>query len=204
MLILITTILISVCRSAFQLSFERWRHYHNALALTLLLLVLSHSLFARDDLKNVAVCTIWAVLITTALGSYLFHRVVRPRIEGTAYEVASVHQDGPDVWMIDLRRTDAQPIPAYAPIIGRGEADPSMRRSVAVKTNRIVFCFLLLRFLEQSRFLCRTYNRIAKRRGRRLSPNLLIAGSRPPSIRTLSGPFQVRCTFGFFIEALQS
>jgi len=37
-----------------------------------------------------------------------------------------------------------------------------------------------------------------------LSPNLLIAGSRPPSIRTLIGPFQVRCTFGFFIEALQS
>jgi len=113
---LLLTVVISLFRQAFHLSFERWRNLHNGLALSVLGLGFVHSLFTGNDLESGFLRWFWMALFAVALISYLYHRGPLHHVLGKhsySYEITDLRQETHDTWTVQMRPKDERQIPSH-------------------------------------------------------------------------------------------
>ncbi|MCS7466380.1 ferredoxin reductase family protein [Stieleria sp. ICT_E10.1] len=98
LLLLLVHILISVFRRSLRLSFERWRVFHDSLAIAIIALALLHSWYAGGDLSALPMQILWVLLGGAAIAAFVWHRLIRPRrLASKPYRVDDVRQESPDV-----------------------------------------------------------------------------------------------------------
>jgi predicted ferric reductase len=110
------TVVISLYRQAFRLSFEKWRNLHNGLALSVLGLGFIHSLFTGNDLESGFLRWFWMALLAVALVSYLYHRGPLHHVLGKhsyAYEITDLRQETHDTWTVEMRAKDERRIQGH-------------------------------------------------------------------------------------------
>ncbi|MBI2806698.1 MAG: ferric reductase-like transmembrane domain-containing protein [Planctomycetes bacterium] len=116
LLVLLTLVGISWFRLALCLEYERWRRWHNALAVLLLALGFVHSWNAGRDPTAGPLRFLWPGLVGAAALAYLYHRVVRPFwLWRHPYRVVEVIQETPEVWTIKLRPPEGRRLGDYLP-----------------------------------------------------------------------------------------
>lgn len=115
-LVLLTHVSISWFRLALRLEYERWRRWHNGLAVLLLVVGFVHSWNAGDDPSAAPLRFLWPGMVGAAGVAYLYHRVVRPVLLWRhPYRVVEVIQETPDVWTIKLRPPEGRQCYDYLP-----------------------------------------------------------------------------------------
>lgn len=116
LLVLLTHVTISWFRLALRLEYERWRRWHNGLAVLLLVLGFVHSWNAGQDPTTGPLRFLWPGMVGVALVAYLYHRVARPIwLWRHPYTVVEVVQESPDVWTIKLRPQQGRRCCDYLP-----------------------------------------------------------------------------------------
>ena len=86
-----------------RIRFETWRNIHDVLGPFLLGVIFVHSFFQGGDLKMVQLASFWAVVSGAAAATFVYHRLVRPRLlRRHAYNVIDVHKETGDVWTVKL------------------------------------------------------------------------------------------------------
>ena len=103
LLIMLVHVLLASLRFIIKLNYETWRFVHNLGAVLILSLGFFHSWNAGGDLQLSSMKALWAVLLFTAVASYLWHRVVRPvLLRRTPYKVIEVRREADGVWTISI------------------------------------------------------------------------------------------------------
>lgn len=116
LLVLIVHVSISWFRLALRLEYQRWRRWHNGLALLLLALGFVHSWNAGRDPSTGPLRFLWPGMVGVALAAYLYHRVARPAwLWRHPYRVVEVIRETPDVWTIKLRPPEGRRCSDYLP-----------------------------------------------------------------------------------------
>lgn len=116
LLTVLVTVVISLFRKAFHLSFERWRNLHNGLALLVLGLGFIHSLFTGNDLESGFLRWFWFSLLVVALVSYFYHRGPLHHVLGKhsyTYEITDLRQETHDTWTVEMRATEERQIHSH-------------------------------------------------------------------------------------------
>ena len=107
--LLLLHVMVSVSRRLIRLPYEKWRRLHNPMALAILILGFVHSLAAGDDMHGGAVF-VWAAVMATALGFWLYSHLVRPRLLlRRPFRVIGVKAEAPRVWTLTLERRGDRP-----------------------------------------------------------------------------------------------
>lgn len=116
LVLVILNVLISIYQGKIKLSFEKWRLGHDALALSILILIFLHSWFAGGDLKILSMQVLWIGMLLLAAVIFFYHRLFRPaQIRNQPYQVKEVQQETNDVWTIKLIPPQGQTIDDYLP-----------------------------------------------------------------------------------------
>ncbi len=103
LMILLVHVLLAMLRFVIQLNYQTWRFLHNLGALVVFPLAFFHSWNAGGDFELPALKMFWLALFASALGAFLWHRLVRPiALSRRPYTVTEVQQETPDVWTIKL------------------------------------------------------------------------------------------------------
>jgi predicted ferric reductase len=101
--LLVTHVVLAICRFVLRMEYQKWRRVHNVLALLILPLGFVHSWAAGGDLTLAPVRVLWVWLLMFAAIAYFWHRVVQPRwVSGWRYRVTDVSREARDVWTIKL------------------------------------------------------------------------------------------------------
>jgi predicted ferric reductase len=112
--LLLTQLVVSLARRVIRLSYDRWRSMHQPFALTVLTLGFVHGVTAGDDAQGAGLF-VWAVLLIVAMGSWVYARVVRPRmLLRRPYRVLEVRCEAPRVWTLTLKPPAGSPF-AFLP-----------------------------------------------------------------------------------------
>lgn len=102
-LILLVHVLLASFRGMMKLNYETWRFVHNLGAVLILSLGFFHSWNAGGDIQTIWMKSLWVVLLSVAVTSYLWHRVVRTLLlRRHPYKVTSVRKEAAGVWTIEL------------------------------------------------------------------------------------------------------
>ena len=116
LLVLLVHVSISWFRLALRLEYERWRRWHNVLAVLLLVLGFVHSWNAGSDPSAGPLRFLWPGMVGAAAVAYLYHRILRPMwLWRHPYRVVEVIQETPDVWTIKLAPPEGRPCYNYLP-----------------------------------------------------------------------------------------
>ena len=116
LLVLLTHVSLSWFRLSLRIEYERWRRWHNVLALLLLGLGFVHSWNAGHDLAADPLRFLWLGMLVVAVLAYSYHRIARPfLLWRQPYRVAEVIQETHDVWTIKLRPPEDQRCYGYLP-----------------------------------------------------------------------------------------
>jgi predicted ferric reductase len=103
LLSLVTVIFLSLFRKAIRLEYERWRAWHNVLAVTLLVLGFVHS-SSMGDLRPWPMRLVWGSMFGMAAIVYGYHRFLSPHHgRRSPFEVVEVRQETHDVWTLTFR-----------------------------------------------------------------------------------------------------
>ncbi len=103
LVLVVVHIFISLFQKPLGIKFEKWRHFHNILALVIFLMVFCHSWFAGQDLQNYPLKVLWPVILIFALGIFFYHRIFRPlSLACNPYRVLKVKNETENVWTITL------------------------------------------------------------------------------------------------------
>lgn len=112
--LLLFQVIASLLRRVIRLPHERWRRLHNAVALSTLAAGFVHSLAAGDDMYGGAIL-VWAAVPATAVGFWVYGRVVRPRrLLRHPFRVIEAKPEAPRVWTLTLEPRDGRPF-RFAP-----------------------------------------------------------------------------------------
>jgi predicted ferric reductase len=115
LLLLVTTVVIACVRKVIRLEYERWRRWHNILAVSVLVLGFVHR-SAMGVARTGPMGVLWAGLLGAALIAYFYHRIYWPyRGRLRPFEIVEVHQETPEVWTLRFRPTDLRPRTAHLP-----------------------------------------------------------------------------------------
>jgi predicted ferric reductase len=110
LLLLAAQVGTALLRRVMRLPYERWKQVHNAVALGILMLGFFHSMWAGDELRNSGGLTLWAVVPTIALATWLYSRTIRPHLLARRpFRVQSVSLEAPGVWTVTLSTPPGQP-----------------------------------------------------------------------------------------------
>jgi len=115
LVVLAAQILISVWQKKI-LEFQKWRRWHNGLALVILALAFSHSWVAGSDLNSFSLRALWIVIFSGAVGVYLWQKVIVPW-EGKKHpwRVSQVIEEAKGVTTLEVTPLGKTPLPVYAP-----------------------------------------------------------------------------------------
>jgi predicted ferric reductase len=103
LILLATLVIVALMRSAWRLSYERWRVAHNAVAVTILALGYVHAARMGDDLHGGWGVTVFVLPPTIALAALFYSRGVRPfLLARNAFRVHSIRSEAPRVWTLTL------------------------------------------------------------------------------------------------------
>ncbi len=103
LLIVLGHVLLASLRGIIKLNYETWRFVHNLGAVLILPLGFFHSWNAGGDFQTIWMKSLWVALPSVAVGSYLWHRVLRTLfLRRHPYKVTSVSQEAAGVWTIAL------------------------------------------------------------------------------------------------------
>lgn len=107
--LLLLQVIASLSRRVIRLSYDQWRRVHNPIAFTILTLGFIHSLAAGDDMTGAGVF-VWCLLVTAAVGLWLYSRVARPRLLlRDPFRMIEVRSEAPRVWTLTLEPPRRRP-----------------------------------------------------------------------------------------------
>jgi predicted ferric reductase len=113
LLALVVQWFISQFRERMHFEFQKWRLSHNALAVSILVLVFLHSYFSGQDLAQPAMRVLWPVALLAVAVVYVHHKLIRSMLRRKhPYEVVEVTPETPNVTTVKL-----------APPTGQGRYD---------------------------------------------------------------------------------
>lgn len=115
LLVLLMLIVISSFHLRLGIGFEKWRSFHNVLALSVILIGFLHSWSANDDLQLLSMKIIWSALLLTAISVYLYHKIIYPLIIKRRFEIVEVKPETENVYTLNMRPRDGSKIPTYLP-----------------------------------------------------------------------------------------
>jgi predicted ferric reductase len=116
LLVVLANIGLSLYTYRLRLQFETWRLIHDILAPVLVAMAFSHSLVAGEDLQQPLVRGFWIALLVIFLGSYTWHRLVRPiRLKARPWQVVDLQPEAPNVWTVKLSPPAGEPVYDYLP-----------------------------------------------------------------------------------------
>ncbi len=101
LLLLLIHILISIYRKKFHIKYERWRNYHDVLAVSLLILVFIHSFFAGSDLEVLPLQIIWVTLPLIGIAVFIWQRFYLYK-DATTFKIEDVIKETEKVHTIKL------------------------------------------------------------------------------------------------------
>lgn len=115
-LVLFTTVVVSVRRTALRIPFERWRFWHNVGAVSVLFLAFAHSFFVEGGIHTSLGRVFWSALAAAAVAGWSY-RYLREWHEHHAgrYIVARVVPETRTTWTLVLTPDQGQKIPAHLP-----------------------------------------------------------------------------------------
>jgi len=113
-------VLINVGVSWYQrklnLQFEKWRFVHDILGPAIIVFAFVHSITVGNDLQQPFMQGVWSVLFVAAVGVFVWHRLVRPRLlQKNPWQVIDVRQEAPDVWTVKLQPPKDEQVFEYLP-----------------------------------------------------------------------------------------
>ncbi len=101
LLLLLANVLVSMRRAHLGIAFEKWRHWHDFLGPTILLLVFLHSWYAGEDLTKAPLQALWVGLLALGVCLFSYHRLIRPWwLSRHPYRIVEVRQETPQVWTL--------------------------------------------------------------------------------------------------------
>lgn len=116
LVLLVIHVCVSVWYPSFGLTFERWRSYHNAMAVLIVTGAFVHSWWAGYDLGPIPMRVLWLVLFGLAAFAYVHHKVLVPRrLRRFPYRVEAVEQENRNVWTVKLAPAGGERVYDYHP-----------------------------------------------------------------------------------------
>lgn len=114
--VLAVHVVLSVCRTSFGLTFEKWRQVHIVLAAIVVPGAFIHSLYAGYDMGPPAMRLLWVALLILSAVAMVHHYLVVPlQLPKHTYRVAAVDQETHNVWTVKLTPPAGERIPTYEP-----------------------------------------------------------------------------------------
>lgn len=115
LLLLLANVLVSLLRRRMRLRFERWRTAHDVAGLALLSCAFLHGWFVQVDLTHPVMQGVWITFGATALVTFSWHRMIRPRRRNCSHTVGAVRQQARRVWTVELTPPAGAAAPVYLP-----------------------------------------------------------------------------------------
>lgn len=119
LLVLLLHVGSGLLKAMLPLAYEAWRRWHNTAAFTVLGLGFLHSLTIGDDLQSTPGRMVWAGLLGTAIGAWLYSHILRPLWMRSGwgphrFRVVAVKAEASRVWTLSLKPAGNRRF-AYAP-----------------------------------------------------------------------------------------
>jgi len=107
LLVLIVQIVGSIFRTNLRLPYETWRRLHNIATWTVLTLGFIHSWLGGSSLEAWPLRIYWIVILATAIGTNVWHKILRPRqLQKRPFRVVSVVAETDEVHTVTLEPAD--------------------------------------------------------------------------------------------------
>lgn len=115
-LVLFATVVVSIRRAVFRIPYERWKTWHNAAAVAVLVLAFLHSFYVKGGIHTLPGRTLWIVLIGIALAGWGYRSLQQwHQHHAGRYTVSQVIQEDKKTWSLVLLAEDGNGIKPHAP-----------------------------------------------------------------------------------------